>query len=112
MGKSEHLGEFEQLALLAVLRLGKEAYGARIQDELETQAGRDASVSSIYITLTRLEDKGMVSSWMGPPTDRRGGKARRYFKVDPPGLAALAESRARLLGMWDGVEARLDDGAS
>lgn len=112
MGKSEHLGEFEQLALLAVLRLGGDAYGARIQNELEAQGGREASVSSIYITLTRLETKGLVSSWMGPPTDERGGKARRYFKAEPAGVAALAESRERLLGMWDGVEAHLEKGRS
>jgi len=112
MGRNEHLGEFEQLALLAVLRLGDDAYGARIQDELEAQAGREASVSSIYITLTRLETKGLVSSWMGAPTDQRGGKARRYFKVEAAGTRALAASRDRLLGMWDGVEAHLEEGPS
>jgi DNA-binding PadR family transcriptional regulator len=61
-------------------------------------------VSAIYITLTRLEGKGLVSSWMGPPTDARGGKAKRHFKVAPAGMAALNETRARLMSMWDGVE--------
>jgi PadR family transcriptional regulator PadR len=103
MSKSENLGELEQLALLAVLRLGKEAYGPRIQAELEEQAGREASVSSLYITLTRLEAKGMVSSRMGKPTRARGGKARRYFRVEAPGLEALETARDRLLAMWEGV---------
>ena len=103
MGKQENLGEFEQLTLLAVLRLGKNAYGARIRKELLSQAGREASVSSIYITLTRLEAKGMVSSWMGEPTRVRGGKARRLFRLEPEGLAALNQARERLLAMWDGV---------
>lgn len=108
MGKTDHLGEFEQLALLAVLRLGENAYGAPIQAELERTAGREASVSTIYITLTRLEEKGLVHSWKGPPTDERGGKARRFFRVEPEGLVALNESRSRLLSMWDGLESELE----
>jgi DNA-binding PadR family transcriptional regulator len=103
MSKEENLGEFEQLALLAVLRLGKRAYGARIQEELEDRSGRKASVSSIYITLTRLEGKGMVSSWMGEPTGVRGGKARRFFRVEPEGVAALEKARNQLMAMWEGI---------
>lgn len=108
MGKSDHLGEFEQLSLLAVMRLGEDAYGATIQRELEATAGRRASISAIYITLTRLEEKGLVSSWMGPPTDVRGGKARRFFRVDPAGLVALNASRSSLMSMWDGLETTLE----
>lgn len=106
--KSDHIGEFEQLALLAVMRLGNAAHGARIQKELESTAGRRASVSAIYITLTRLQDKGLVSSWMGAPTAARGGKARRFFKVLPTGVEALDRSRSRLLSMWDGLEGDLE----
>ena len=105
MAKSDNLGEFEQFALLAVLRLGDEAYGARIQDVLEERAGREASVSAIYIPLTRLAEKGLVSSWLGEPTEVRGGKARRYFRVEPAGMAALAEARTRLHRMWEGLDA-------
>ena len=105
---AERLGEFEQLALLAVMRLGEDAYGARVQEELEAVAGRDASISQIYITLTRLESKGLVSSWMGPPEPVRGGKARRYFRVEPAGAVALNEGRSRLLAMWDGLERALE----
>jgi DNA-binding PadR family transcriptional regulator len=106
--KADHIGEFEALALLAVMRLGDSAYGARIQRELESTAGRKASISAIYITLTRLQDKGQVSSWMGPPTDARGGKRRRFFKVMPAGVAALGHARSGLLAMWDGLEGDLD----
>ena len=106
--KSDHIGEFEGLALLAVMRLGDSAYGARIQRELESTAGRRASISAIYITLTRLQDKGLVSSWMGAPTDARAGKARRFFKVGPAGVAALGRARSQLLAMWDGLEGDLE----
>lgn len=104
----ERLREFEQLALLAVMRLGDHAYGAAIQEELESTAGREASISQIYITLTRLETKGFVSSRMGAPEPVRGGKARRYFAVEPAGVAALNEARARLVSLWDGLERRLE----
>lgn len=108
MGKGDRLGEFEQLALLAVLRLGERAHGAGIQAELERTAGRDASISAIYITLTRLEGKGMVASWLGEPDEVRGGKARRFFRVEPAGALALSRSRGQLLRMWDGLEARVE----
>jgi len=117
MAKNEHLGEFEQLALLAVLRLGSDAYGAKIQEELDRTARRSSAISSIYITLTRLESKGLVRSSMEAPAPdaaegtsvtRRGGKARRYFRLEPAGVEALKASRATLLNMWDGVEQELE----
>jgi len=109
VAKTDHLGEFEQLALLAVMRLRSDAYGARIQEELDATAGREASISAIYITLTRLEKKGLVRSWMGEPTEERGGKARRYFAVEPAGVAALNEARDRLQAMWGGLESELEE---
>lgn len=108
MGKNEHLGEFEQLALLAVMRLGDEAYGARIQQELDATAGRSAAISSIYITLTRLETKGLVASELGGEGEGRGGRPRRYFRLEPAGLAALREARAQLTSMWSGLEGELE----
>ena len=104
MSKQDNLGEFEQLTLLTVLRLGKNAYGAQIQKELENRAGRTTSVSAIYITLARLEKKGLVTSWLGEPTQVRGGKARRFFRVEPEAVAALEKARDRLLAMWDGLQ--------
>ena len=108
MSKGDRLGEFEQLALLAVVRLGEDAHGAAIQEELERTAGRSASISAIYITLTRLEGKGLVESWLGEPSEVRGGKARRHFRVRPRGLEVLHRSRQGLLRMWDGVEGALE----
>lgn len=110
MAKQDHLGEFEQLALLAVMRLGDDAYGARIQEELDRTAGRSAAISSIYITLTRLESKGLVRSEMGVPDGERSGKPRRYYRLEPAGLDALQEARERLLSMWDGFERELGSG--
>jgi DNA-binding PadR family transcriptional regulator len=106
----DRLGEFEQLALLSVLQLGGEAYGGQILEQLEGRAERSASLSSVYITLTRLEKKGLVSSRMGDPTEERGGKAKRFFRVEPAGIEALQESRDRLLRMWTGLEEVLDGG--
>lgn len=111
MAKNDHLGEFEQLALLAVMRLGDEAYGARIQEELDARGGRSAAISTIYITLTRLENKGLVRSSMGSPTVQRAGKPRRYFTIEAGGVQALRDSRERLLAMWDGMEGDLEAGA-
>ena len=105
MAKNEHLGEFEQLALLAVLRLGDEAYGAAIQEELDRTASRSTAISSIYITLTRLESKGLVRSSLEAPG---GGRPRRYFRLEPDGVRALKLSRDALLSMWDGVEQELE----
>ena len=108
MSKTDHLGEFEQVALLAVMRLGDEAYGARIQAALESTVGRQASISAIYITLTRLEKKGLVSSTMGKPESVRGGKRRRYFSIQAAGILALNDARQHLLAMWDGLENDLE----
>ena len=108
MSKKDHLGEFEQLALLAALRLGEGAHGAAIQEELERTAGREASISAIYITLTRMESKGWIETWLGAPDEVRGGKARRFYRVREAGVQALNASRSRLLAMWDGVEDALD----
>jgi len=105
---TDRLGEFEQLALLAVMRLGDDAYGARIQEELEKTARRQASISAIYTTLTRMETKGLVRSWMGEPARVRGGKARRHFEVTPTGALSLSRSRASLLSMWSSLEERLE----
>jgi PadR family transcriptional regulator PadR len=105
MGQRPQLGDLEELALLAVLRLGDEAYGARIREVLRSDAGRPVSISTIYVTLMRLEEKGLVRSRLGDPTPERGGKARRYFHVRPEGLTALEAVREVRDRMWEGVRA-------
>jgi PadR family transcriptional regulator len=87
------LGEVEQLVLLAVLRLAGEAYAVPIREVIAADAGVELSRGSIYITLDRLEKKGLVESWFSDPTGEPGGKARRLFRIKAPGLAALRAAR-------------------
>jgi DNA-binding PadR family transcriptional regulator len=89
--------------MLAVARLGDEAYGAEIQRTLEEIAGRSATIATIYVTLVRLEKKGYVHSRREGPTPVRGGKAKRYFRLTPKGVDALKDSRATFDRMWRSV---------
>jgi DNA-binding PadR family transcriptional regulator len=97
------LGELQQLAMLAVARLGPDAYGAAIQDELADVADRRVTVPTVYVTLIRLEEQGLVRSTEESPTDGRGGRARRVFELTPSGWEALHEARAAASRMWRGV---------
>jgi PadR family transcriptional regulator, regulatory protein PadR len=99
-----HLGEFEQLVLLAIAQLRGEAYGTPILEEIERRTGRSVARAAVYITLRRLEEKGFVASWLGEPTPERGGKARRWVKLEPAGAAALREARQVSDRMWDGLD--------
>jgi DNA-binding PadR family transcriptional regulator len=99
-----HLGEFEQIVLLAVVRLADNAYGVPIRLDIERRTGRRVTVGALYGTLDRLEAKGLVHSWFADPTPQRGGRAKRYFKVQPQGLRALAESKSALDSMWRGIQ--------
>lgn len=97
------LGGLQQLVLLAVLRLADDAYGATIQRELEERAHRAVAISTVYVTLDRLERKGLVRSWLGDPTPVRGGKAKRHYAVTAQGERAVREARHALERMWAGV---------
>jgi DNA-binding PadR family transcriptional regulator len=100
----DRLGRFEHLLLLAVVRLGEDAYGMTIRRELARHTGREISVGSIYTALTRLEAKGLVQSKLGEPTPERGGKAKRFYRVLPAGKKAIARAQAILLGLARGIE--------
>jgi PadR family transcriptional regulator PadR len=102
------LGDMEHLVLLAILRLGKEAYGIPILDEVSSRSGRDVSRATVYVALKRLEQKGLVTSRLGESTPERGGRAKRFFKLRPSGLKALRESRAMFLDLWRNYESVLD----
>lgn len=106
----ESLGEFEQLVLLAIIRLtGRgDVYGVPIVDEIERRTRRTVARAAVYITLRRLEQKGLVESWMSEPTQERGGKARRCVKVTRAGLQTLRDSRAAVDEMWSGLDPRLE----
>lgn len=99
MAKPEYqLGEFEQMVLLALVRLGPEAYGASIRREIEDRTGRDLAISAVYVTLDRLEVKGLVRSRIGEPTAQRGGRRRKHFVLLPAGRRAIADA-CRAFGM-------------
>jgi DNA-binding PadR family transcriptional regulator len=104
MSNREYLGEFEQVVLLAVMRLGDEAYGVTIRREIEERTGRTVTLGSIYPTLHRLEAKRLVSSFTGHPTASRGGRSRRHFQLEPEGRAALRRSRDIVAALWAGYE--------
>ena len=98
-----YLGEFELIVMLAVLRLGEDAYGARIWEEIETRTGRSVIIAAVYAALERLERKRYISSWVGDPTPVRGGRAKRYFLIQRRGLEAVERSRKIIASMWDGL---------
>ena len=104
----DYLGEFEQMILLSIMRLGDRAYGLAIRDELEAVAERTPSSGSLYTTLDRMEKKGLLVSSAGEITQERGGRPRRYVRITPEGHALLARSRTRLLALWNGLEGALD----
>jgi DNA-binding PadR family transcriptional regulator len=97
------LGEVEQLVLLAVLRLGDDAYAVPIRALIKDAAGVDLSRGTIYVTLERLERKGYVTSWFSDPQAVRGGKARRLFRLKPPGLAAVKAAKRGLDRLAEGT---------
>lgn len=103
------LGDFEQMVLLAILHLRGEVYGVPIVDEIERRTGRTVSRAAVYITLRRLEEKGLVSSWMSDSTPERGGKPRRCVRVEPHGLMLLRESREAVNKMWRGIGPKLEE---
>ena len=102
------LGELEQLVLLGVMRAGPDAYGVPVHDEIQKRAARDLTLGTIYKTLTRLEDKGMVSSRIGEPTGERGGRRTRCYQVTPAGSRALQASIRSLRRMAAGLDVGLD----
>ncbi|SRR6266542_4323580 len=104
MAKGGYLGEFEQLILLAVLRLHGRAYGVPIRQEIEQCTGRAVAIGAVYATLDRLERKGFVASQVGDPTPERGGRAKRFYAVRPEGVLALRQSQQAVRNMMRGLD--------
>jgi PadR family transcriptional regulator len=102
-----NLGEFEHMVLLAIMRLGDQAYAVPVREEIVRCTGRDVSRGSIYITLDRLETKGYLRSRLADPTAERGGRAKRYYALRPRAVDALKESRRALVALWRGLEVAL-----
>jgi DNA-binding PadR family transcriptional regulator len=102
------LGELEQIVLLSVLRVGSDAYGVPVHDEIQRRAGRDLTLGTIYKTLTRLEDKGLVSSHIGAPTTQRGGRRTRCYTVTSAGKRSLSATFKTLRTMAAGLDVGLE----
>ncbi len=103
MGKGTHPTTYELMTMLAILRLGKEAYGVPICREIEAHSGRDVAVSGIYAALERLEQRGMVIGELGEASPERGGRAKTYFRVTAQGLREIQATRRVLASLWDGL---------
>jgi PadR family transcriptional regulator, regulatory protein PadR len=100
MRKRDYLGSFELMVMLALIRIGDNAYGVPISREIEERSGREVALGSVYATLERLETKGLVSSELGEPTPERGGRAKKYFNVTAKGVREVRETQRVLMKLW------------
>jgi PadR family transcriptional regulator PadR len=100
----EYVGEFEHIVLLAVLRLGDQAYGVTVRREIEARTRREVSIGAIYATLDRLEAKGYVQSRVGGPTAERGGRSKRFFRVTAQGVSAVNRTHRALRSLTEGLD--------
>lgn len=107
MGETGRLGEFELMVMLAVLHRKDDAYGVTIAEELEERSDRATSRGALYVTLTRLEEKGFLTSSLERPAEARGGRRRRYYRPTPEGVTAVGEAREAMRRMWHGLEQEL-----
>jgi len=106
MARPDSLGQFEQLVLTAILARRDDAYGVSIHAKVqELAAPKAVSLGAVYVTLDRLEDKGLVSSWLTDPTPERGGRAKRCYRLEALGERALEESAVTAKRMWDDIVA-------
>jgi DNA-binding PadR family transcriptional regulator len=109
MGSRERFGELEEQVVLALLRLDGESYAVPVAEELERLTGREVSPATAYMIMRRLESQGLASSRVGTSDPERGGRPRRFYKVDAEAvLPMLRRSRSAMLALWDGLEPMLD----
>ncbi len=101
MSPRDYPGEFEQAVLLTVVRLKDAAYGMAILQEIVDRTGREVGIGSVYSALDRMEAKGFLSSTLGDPTPERGGKAKRYYRIEEAGVAALLKARSMYSALWE-----------
>jgi DNA-binding PadR family transcriptional regulator len=104
MSRGEFLGSLEHIVLLAIVRLGGNAYGMTVRREIEVRTGRAISIGAVYATLERLEAKGYIRSRLGEPTAERGGRAKRLFRIEADGEAALRASQEAIRKMAAGLQ--------
>ena len=96
-----YLGEFEELVLLTIATLGDDAYGVMIQKDIEGRCTRTISIGALHSTITRLEEKGFLRSWVGGATKERGGRSKRYYEITQAGKKAVADTKSLRDELWD-----------
>jgi PadR family transcriptional regulator PadR len=96
-----YIGEFEELVLLTIAVLDEAAYGVAIKEDIEQRTDRSISIGALHSTITRLEEKGFIKSWLGDPTQERGGRRKRYFQLTNQGKASLRKVKALRDELWD-----------
>ena len=96
-----YIGEFEELVLLTIAALDEAAYGVAIKEDIEQRTDRSISIGALHSTITRLEEKGFIKSWLGDPTQERGGRRKRYFQLTNQGKASLRKVKALRDELWD-----------
>ena len=109
MRRRDYLGSFELMVLLSLIRLGEDAYGVPISREIEDQSGHEVALASVYAALQRLENKGLVRSWLGEATPERGGRAKKHFGITAKGIREVQQTRQSLTRLWKGLP-QLDGG--
>jgi DNA-binding PadR family transcriptional regulator len=102
------VAEFELRVLLTVHRLAGGAYAVAVHEDLQKRTGQRASLGAVYITLNRLERKGLLDSRLGDPSPARGGRAKRYYRLSRPGVAAVRQEGRIMRRLWDGLDVALD----
>jgi DNA-binding PadR family transcriptional regulator len=105
----EALGELEHRVMLAILRLGGEAYSLPVVQEIETRTGRKVAQSAVFIAMRRLEGKGLLSSRLEEMVDGRPDRVRRHYRPTPAGMAMLRNARRDLVSLWEGIETLVED---
>lgn len=102
-----YLGEFEELVLLTIANLGLEAYGLAILRDINERANRNLSLGALHSTLTRLEEKGFITSYLGEPTNERGGRRKRHFELTSAAISSLNEMKSLRDELWSGSKINL-----
>ena len=102
-----YLGEFEELVLLTIANLGTEAYGTAVLNDITQRANRKLSIGALHSTLTRLEEKEYITSFLGEPTKERGGRRKRYFELTDSAKSELANMKALRDQLWAGSKIKL-----
>jgi PadR family transcriptional regulator, regulatory protein PadR len=102
-----YLGEFEELVLLTIASLGNEGYGVAIQQSIEERCKRSISIGALHSTITRLEEKKLLKSWLGGATQERGGRSKRYYEITQAGKAALSETKSLRDELWNASKVNL-----